>query len=97
MNEQSNEIQPGGGQGGGVPTGGAQTGGGAHNEYWSKVQQTRAWSGFLVVAVSVAGIAFASYWGISKATGGSELLFNCRYPKQWFYCYRYSDHSILRY
>ena len=82
MNKQSDVTQPGGGQGsgtqgGGTPGGaappeGAQGGRGAHNEYWSKVQQTRAWAGFLVVAVSVAGIAFASYWGISKAAGATN-------------------------
>jgi hypothetical protein len=39
-----------------------------HDSNWRKVQVSRTWVGFLVVAVGVAAIAYASYWGISNAT-----------------------------
>jgi hypothetical protein len=43
-----------------------------HDRFWSKVQQTRAWAGVLVVAVAVAAIALASYWGVTRAAGARD-------------------------
>jgi hypothetical protein len=50
----------------------AGNGGGAgaqpqHDKFWSKVQQTRAWAGMLVVFVGAAAIAGVTLWGLTKA------------------------------
>ena len=38
-----------------------------HDAFWSRVQQTRAWAGLLVIFVGAAAITGVALWGLTKA------------------------------